>query len=144
MEINRQAEPLLRDILEAAVKRDGDRFVRTLESLPDEATAREVLHLSVAVSTFVLLSEYEGRPGDGEICRIAASAAGTEQWLGLSASDYEEAITAMLDERPADLEPHALAAAPLTLAAYLLALGAEEGEWWFTYLDRVEAALERR
>lgn len=50
----------------------------------------------------------------------------------------------MLDERPANLEPHALGAAPLTLAAYLLALGAGEDEWWFNYLDRIEAALERQ
>lgn len=79
MKIDKKAEPLLREVLDAAVKRDGDRFVRTLESLPDEATARDALHLAVAVSTFVLLSEYEGRPSREEVRRIAASVAGTDE-----------------------------------------------------------------
>jgi hypothetical protein len=74
--------------------------------------------------------------------QIAEVAAEAEAWAGLTAETFVEAITAVLDQRQARLEPHVLAVAPFIVAGYALAAGAEDDEWWFKYLDRVEAALE--
>jgi hypothetical protein len=37
-----------------------------------------------------------------------------------------------------------MAVLPFIVAGYALAAGAEDDEWWFRYLDRVETALESK
>jgi hypothetical protein len=74
--------------------------------------------------------------------QIAEVAAEAEAWAGLTPETFAEAITALLDQRQVRLEPHVMAVVPFIVAGYALAAGAEDDEWWFKYLDRVEAALE--
>lgn len=142
MKIDNRIEPIVREILAAVVKRDGETFIRAMEQVPDERTAIEAGQLAVAIATYVILDLHDGRPTDEEVRQIAEVAAEAEAWAGLTPETFVEAITALLDQRQVRLEPHVMAVVPFILAGYALAAGAEDDEWWFKYLDRVEAALE--
>jgi hypothetical protein len=144
MKIDKQAEPLVREILAGVAKRDGARFAGGLEALPDERTAQEALKLVLAVAKFVLVDQYKREPTAAEIQRVAAKAAEVEEWSGLGADVFEEIMRSILDQRPVNLDARMAVAAPFVLAGYLLAAGSKENEWWFDYLDRVEATLERQ
>jgi hypothetical protein len=124
------------------VKRNGEAFIRAMEQLPDEDMAIKVGQLAVAIVEYVILDLHDGRPTDDEVRQIAEAAAEAEPWAGLAPETFVEAITAVLDHREARLEPRVMAVVPFILAGYALAAGAEDDEWWFKYLDRVEAALE--
>ena len=142
MKIDNRVEPIVREILAAVVKRDGEAFIRAMEQLPDEETAIKAGRLAVAIAEYVILDLHDGRPTDEEVRQIAEVAAEAEAWAGLTPETFVEVITAVVDHREARLEPHVMAIAPFILAGYALAAGAEDDEWWFKYLDRVEAALE--
>jgi hypothetical protein len=143
MRIDERVEPLVREILTGVVKRDEDRFIRGLEALPDDTAAAKALELAVAVTSFVMAEQYGRVPNLNEIQRVAAAVADAESWSGLTEAQLAEALTAMVETRSANLEPQAVVAAPFVLAGYALSVGAEDNEWWFNYLDRVEAKLER-
>jgi hypothetical protein len=143
MRIDEQAEPLVREILAGVVKRDGDRFTRALAAVTDERTAQEAVRLALAVVGFVLVDQYGREPTAAEVERVATKAAEVEAWSELDAGVLGEVMRAVLDRRPANLDARIAVAAPFVVAGYLLAAGSEKSEWWFDYLDRVEAALER-
>lgn len=88
MRINSETEAWVRQTLDAAVKRDGERFAGALESMPSESAARDTLQLAATLSTFMLRSEYGGRPTDDMVRRIATAAAEAGEWFGLTADDY--------------------------------------------------------
>lgn len=144
MKIDERAEPLVREIFASVAKRDGDRFTRALESMPDERTAQEAFTLALAVARFVLIDQYQREPTADEVRRVAAKAAEVEEWSEFGPEVFEEVARATLDQRQANLDARMAVAAPFVLAGYLLAAGSEQNEWWFDYLDRVEAALERQ
>lgn len=145
MKISDRVEPLVREALAAAVKRDWERFLRALEAFPDEQTGADALRLATAISAYVLQDQYGRRPTDEEIGRIAAKMDEKEQWSGLAEPEFRTGLRLVLGDqiREADrLEQQAGIALPFVAAAYLLASSAQPPEWWFDYLDRVEAALE--
>lgn len=144
MKIDERAEPLVREILAGVAKRDGERFGRALEALPDERTAQEALVLALSVARVVLIDQYQREPTVEEVQRVAAKAAEVEAWSELGAEVFDEVMRSILDQRPVNLDGRKAVAAPFVLAGYLLAAGSEQNEWWFDYLDRVEAALERQ
>ena len=146
MKISDLVEPLVREALAAAVKRDWERFLRALEAFPDEQTGADALALATAISAYVLQDQYGRKPTDEEIGRIAAKMDEKESWSGLNEPEFRSGLRAVLGDDSGDgqrLEPQARIALPFVMAAYLLASSAKPPEWWFNYLDRVEAALDR-
>src|SRR5262245_51887398 len=125
MKIDNRVEPIVREILAAVVKRDGEAFIRSMDQLPDERTAILAGQLAVAIATFVILDLHDGRPADEEVRQIADVAAEAEAWASLTPETFVEAITAMLDQRQPRLDPHVTAVVPFIIAGYALAAGAE-------------------
>lgn len=145
MKISDRVEPLVREALAAAVKRDWERFLRALEAFPDERTAADAVTLAAAISAYVLQDQYGRRPTGEELGRIAAKMDELEQWSGLTEPEFRTGLRIVLGDQIGEtdrLEPQAGVALPFVMAAYLLASSAQPPEWWFDYLDRVEAALE--
>lgn len=145
MKIDMKVEPVVREILTGIVKQEPERFAQAMQAVNDNESAATVLQLGVAIGTYVLYDQHDGaRPTPEEIDEIADATLATYEWSTLTKEQAVETITAMVDQRQANLSPtHVLVAAPFFVAAYGLAAGADDDEWWFSYLDRVEAALER-
>lgn len=144
MRIDDRVEPLVREVLAAAVKADEDRFARALQAFPDDAAVTNGVQLAMSAALYVLQDQYGRRPTDDELHTVAARMAETENWTEVCADDVVAAITAALNGRRGDevLPMVKIVTLPFIIAAYLLAAGCAEGEHWFNYLDRAEAAIE--
>jgi hypothetical protein len=139
-------EPLVRRVLGTVVKRNEGEFDAALLALPDDETRAKSLELAVTICAFVLLDTYEGRPSPAEIRLAAGTVAEMEQWAMLIAEEVSTFLNAVLDRRPlaGTLDPQTAVMLTFIVTGSLLAASPKigEGEWWFNYLDRVEAAIE--
>jgi hypothetical protein len=142
MEIDSRVEPLVRSVLNAAVKTDFEQFTASMQQFKDQESAKKGLQLAVAICLYVLFDQYKRRPTDDEISRILKSAAETEQWVELREGELREALMSMLDNREPQLPSPVSVVAPFVLTAYLLAGSVKKPKWWFEYLDEVLAGLE--
>lgn len=143
MEVDSKIEPLVRQVLDAAVKADAKRFGDNLKAFKDEESARKGLDLAVRICMVLLYAEYGQRPTSEELERLVATVAEQEsRWSELRPEEYRESLDAMLDNRPANMENPGLAVAPFVLAAFLLAGTTQKPKWWFETLDEVLARIE--
>lgn len=146
MRIDERVEALVRATLDAAVNRDVGRFESALAGFIDEETARAGLELALAVSAFVISEVEGGRPAPERLAELAEEISHQEAWLGLTERDVAAYLTALTAGTPlADALPaEGIVVIPYAVAANLLAASSQpdQGEWWFNYLDKVEAAIE--
>lgn len=144
MEIDAHIEPLVRETLAAAVKRDEERFERALAAFSSDDVAAKGVQLATAVALYVLQDQYGGRPSTAELQAIANKIAELESWAEVSAADIVTLLNAATDGTRLDqvLPLERAVILPFVVAAYLLASCCKEGEWWFDYLDQAEAAVE--
>jgi hypothetical protein len=145
MKIDPKVESVVRQILDAAVKQEFKRFSDSLRSFDTEAAAQQGLNLAASVCLVLLHQRYGGSPSEAQLSQLVETITGSEAaWSSLEAGDFQEALTAIVENRPA-LGPEgdsALAIAPFVLAAFLLAGMTQKPKWWFETLDEVEATLE--
>lgn len=144
MKIDEHVEPLVREVLDAAVKRDGDRLDTALDAFADEAQQRAGLELVHAIARYVLLDLYQGqRPSDEQIQALADQIAEMESWSTLPANEIRSFLLLLLGETATTVDPGAAVLLSFVVAAALLSSKRRpEGQWWFNYLDQVEAGLE--
>lgn len=146
MKVDDQVEPLVRAVLDAAVNRDGARFEAALQAFPDDDTARKGIELTLAVIGTVLADIYDGKPSPDQLDELAADIAQQEAWLEPRVAEIKIFITTALDgKRLADvLPPESVVILAYLVAANLLASSSDpdKGEWWFNYLDKIEAVIE--
>jgi hypothetical protein len=144
MRIDDRVEPLVREALDALVKKDAERFARALTAFGDAERATTGYRLAAAVAFYVLHEQYRGEPPPDEIHAVAEEVAELEDWTDLTADEVERFIATYYTGASVDtvmpVERAVLVA--YVLAANLLASYHRDGEWWFNYLDRAEAALE--
>lgn len=144
MRIDDQLEPLVREVLDAAVKRDGDRLDAALDAFTDQSQQRMGLELLVAIARYVLLDLYQGqRPGDEQVHELADQIAEMESWSTLPADEIRSFLLLLLGDTSETVDPDAAVLLPFVVTATLLSSRRRpEGQHWFNYLDQVEAALE--
>ncbi|WP_422735993.1 hypothetical protein ACN263_20530 [Micromonospora sp. WMMD729] len=145
MRIDDRTEQLVRDTLHWVVKRDADGFDAALKSFPDQATREAALTLVVAVCGFVLMDLHGARPTPQQVAVLAEEIGRMESWASVSADEVAAFMNAVVGGRSLteDLAPEDVVVLGFVVAGSLLsARPLPEGEWWFNYLDRVEAAIE--
>lgn len=145
MRIDDQVEQVLREALTAAVKEDPARLQRAFAAFSDDDLLQGT-RIAAAISLQVLSESYGHSPNAAEIQSVAAKTATMESWTDVSANEVAAFLTAAHAGRKATevLPANRIAPIAFVLAANLLASCCREGEYWFDYLDRVEAVLEAR
>jgi hypothetical protein len=148
MVIDDRVEPLVRAVLDAAVMRDTARFQAALAAFPDDEATRKGVELALAVIGFVLLDVHGGKPSPDDVQAVAADISRQETWIGPTVDEVTTFITALLNGRSLGetLPSESVIVLAYVVAANLLASSSnpDDGEWWFNYLDKVEAAIESR
>jgi hypothetical protein len=148
MMIDNQVEPLVRAVLEGAVKRDAPGFDAALRAFPSEPATRQGLELALSIIIVVLAQLYPDGPSPEDLDALAAFVAEEEAWVGPSPAEVATFLKTLLSGKALDeaLPPVSDAVLSYVVAANLLASVSKpaEGEWWFDYLDKVEAFLETR
>ncbi|MEU5939779.1 hypothetical protein ABZ807_11380 [Micromonospora sp. NPDC047548] len=145
MKIDDRVEQLVRDALHWAVKSDADRFDEALRAFPDEGTRRGALELLIAICGFATIDVFGDRPSEPQIRALAGEVAEMESWSSVTAGEVAAFVAAVLaGQRLIDSLPaESVVVLAFVVAAHLLSAKPKaEGEWWFNYLDKVEAAIE--
>lgn len=146
MKIDDRIEALVREALDAAVKRDIDRLDASVKAFKDEASRRAAAQLLVTVCGYVVVDIYEGHKPSGEQIRALAEqvAAQDGEWSTLAADEIVAFLHAVLGDQTAEpLDPDAGVMMMFVVTASLLAgRPMPDGKWWYNYLDQVEAAIE--
>ncbi|SCF01529.1 hypothetical protein [Micromonospora chokoriensis] len=145
MKIDERVEQLVRDALHWAVKRQPGEFDEALKTFSDEPTRRSAMELLFAISAFVSADICAGRPSPQQVQQLAAEVAEVEAWSSVTSGEVEAFLDAVLTGRPLSgvLPAGSAVVLAFVVAASLLSLRPkDEGEWWFNYLDKVEAAIE--
>lgn len=145
LKIDERVEQLVRDALHWAVKRQPAEFDEALKAFSDESARRSALELLVAISAFVSTDICGGKPSPEQIQELAVEVAEAEAWSSATSPEVEAFLGAALTGRP--LSGVLPAGSPVILAfvvaaSLLSARPKPAGEWWFNYLDKVEAAIE--
>jgi hypothetical protein len=146
MKINDRVEGLVRDALDAAVKRDSAALDAALRAFPNDDAVREGVALALAICAFIMIDIYEGKPNDDQIRAIAEKAAQMETWAEPTADEVHALLSRLLNGAPlADAMPteNIIILAFVVTASLLASLHLKEEQWW-NYLDRAEAAIESR
>jgi hypothetical protein len=146
VKIDDRIESTVRDLFNAVVKSKENDFEVTLTELPDSTSREKALELAVAVCVFVVIDTYGRRPTQGEIHEIAQDVVEAGSWVSFTQQEIAAFLTGVLDGKPLT---QALGAENAFFLAFIITgilLVASpkvvEGEFWFNYLDRVEAAIE--
>ncbi|MEU3456101.1 hypothetical protein ABZ671_21265 [Micromonospora sp. NPDC006766] len=145
MKIDDQVEQPVRDALHWIVKEQEDEFNAALQAFPDDASRQAALELLVTIARYVIIEAYSGPPSVDEVRELAGVIVEAESWLPLSHSEVERYLQAVLAGTPLieHLEPETAVVLAFAVAGCLLASRPQpSGEWWFNYLDKVEAAIE--
>ncbi|MFI9640040.1 hypothetical protein ACIG87_08225 [Micromonospora sp. NPDC051925] len=146
MKIDERIEPLVRAVLDAAVQRDAARFDEAITRLSGPVELQEGVQLAVTICAFVVFDVHSGAPTSVQIQEIAGDIERQESWIGPSSAEVASFLDALVQRRSiADvLSQEAVIVLPFVIAANLLTTASqqEQGEWWFNYLDKVEAAIE--
>jgi hypothetical protein len=144
--IDDQVEALVRAVLDAVVHRDAERFDSALDAVGHSQEAlTKAVELTLAISAAVLFEVHDGPPSREQVNELSRSISHQEEWAEVSTEDAHAVLAALTtgDPRPVTNNVRG-AAAVFVVAANLLATVSQpdEGEWWFNYLDKVEAAIE--
>jgi hypothetical protein len=146
VKIDDRVEALVRAALDAAVHRDVPRFDDALQALQSEATLEPAIELVLSIAAFVLFETHGGNPTAEQITALAGEISRQEDWAAPAAQDIEVLLTVVNTGDPAGLASLSSDAAVIAflVAANLLTTASrpDDGEWWFNYLDKVEAAIE--
>ncbi|MBM0233146.1 hypothetical protein JNW91_15515 [Micromonospora sp. STR1_7] len=143
--IDERVEQLVRDTLHWAVKRQPAEFDEALKTFSDVPTQRSAMELLVAISAFVAVDMCGGKPSPVQIRELATEVAEAEDWSSATPQEVEAFLSTILTGRslsgvlPAG---SAVVLAFVVAASLLSSRPKSEGEWWFNYLDKVEAAIE--
>ncbi|KXK59781.1 hypothetical protein AWW66_22415 [Micromonospora rosaria] len=145
MRIDDRVEHLVREALHWVVKRDAESLDAALAAFVDEKTRRESLELLVAVAGFVLIDLHQGRPNHAQVQVVAEKVAHMEAWANITSDEVAVFMNAILAGRSLaeDLRTEDVVVLAFVVAGSLLSSRElPEGQWWFDYLDQVEAAIE--
>ncbi|MEU4473034.1 hypothetical protein [Micromonospora sp. NPDC023888] len=145
LKIDERVEQLVRDTLHWAVKRRPVEFDEALKAFSDGPTRQSALELLAAISAFVSADICGGKPSPEQIQQLAVEVAEGEAWSSATTPEVEAFLSAVVTGRAlSGVLPvgSAVVLAFVVAASLLSARPKSKGEWWFNYLDKVEAAIE--
>ncbi|MEU4562963.1 hypothetical protein AB0F72_31670 [Actinoplanes sp. NPDC023936] len=143
--IDFSVEPLVREALGAVVGKDLARLQQALGAFTSDEAAIHGLNLATAVSLYVLYDLNEGvRSTNEELAEIAGEVATAEKWVGPAEDEVNKYLQAAHSGTRVDqiLPMERVIILAYVIAANLLASYCDEGEHWWDFLDRAEAAIE--
>ncbi|QOC90425.1 hypothetical protein [Micromonospora craniellae] len=146
MKIDEAVEQRVRDTLHWVVKQNPDEFDKALRSFPDESSRLHALELLARINAYAAIDVFGHRPSLAEIQVLAEKIARSEEWSTASVSEIATFLEAVLGGRALS---EALPADSAVFLSFIVAgnlLSSQpmpEGQWWFDYLDRVEAVIEK-
>jgi hypothetical protein len=149
MNIDDGIEALVREVLASVVKQDLDRLAAAFSAIGDGEPAARAIELALAIGNCVLRDTFKRQPTPAELDTLADEITHGEEWARVSRSEVATMLnTIALGASRFDqgLPAEEAMTLPFIIAANLLASNAdaEDGKWWFNYLDRVEAVLEQQ
>ncbi|MFC7548007.1 hypothetical protein [Plantactinospora sp. GCM10030261] len=146
MIIDDQIEPRVRRILGNVVRREEDEFDSSLRALADPESRAKAIELALTICAFALHDTFDGRPSSEDVRSAAETVADMERWATLTPEEVAAFLTAVLDGKPLNevLDDATAVMSTFIITGSLLAASPKvgENEWWFNYLDRIEAAIE--
>ncbi|MEN3307256.1 MAG: hypothetical protein V7603_3458 [Micromonosporaceae bacterium] len=147
MRIDGRVEPLVREVLDAAVKKDLNRLAAAFSAIRDNESAAHAVQLALAICRYVLLELHGGQPPpSARIESLADEIARDESWAQVRQADVTAFINNVLNGHQLDdgLPGEEAVTLPFIVAANLLASSSEakDGNRWFDYLDEIEERLE--
>jgi hypothetical protein len=146
MNIDDRVESLVREGIDAAVKKNLDRLHAVFATISDGGIATAATDLVRAVCAKVVLDTFHGqRPTYAQIDSLAGDVAFEEGWARVRKNGIATLLHSVLsdEELPChDLSPDEELALPFIVAANLLNENSEppDGDW-VDYLDRVESTI---
>ncbi len=145
MKIDDAVEPLVRQVLDAAVKDDDDRMAAALRAFPDDDARRKGLELAVAIGYVALMDAHDGNPSPEELKHTAAALAEMGAWAGVTENDARTYLTALPQGTLAEkFDPDTAVKLVFVNTANLLAGSPKaEGQPWWQYMDRVLATIAK-
>ncbi|GAA5192456.1 hypothetical protein GCM10023322_52080 [Rugosimonospora acidiphila] len=147
MRIDARIEPLVREVLDASVKKDLNRLEAGLAAVGDGPDAALAIQLALAICVYVLLELHDGnRPTGAQIDSLAQEIARDEGWAQVRGGDVVALLTNLFSGPQLDkgMPVEEAITLPFIVAANLLASSSEpaDGNRWFDYLDEIEEKLE--
>ncbi|MFF0153255.1 hypothetical protein [Micromonospora sp. NPDC005203] len=145
LKIDERVEQLVRDTLHWAVKRQPVEFDEALKAFSDGSTRQSALELLAAIAALVSADICQGRPTPEQVRQLAEEVAEAEAWSSATSPEVEVFLKSVVTGRPlSDVLPagSAVVLAFVVTASLLSLRPKSEGEWWFNYLDNLEAAIE--
>lgn len=146
MEIDDRTEAAVRNLFNAVVKSDENEFDAAVRALPDDESRQKALELAISICAFVLIDTYDRRPTAGDLELVSQAVVEMESWVSPGAQEVSNFLTSVINGRPLteSLDPQSAFFLTFIITGSLLAASPkiQDGEWWFNYLDRVEAAIE--
>jgi hypothetical protein len=144
VKIDQRAEVMARAAIHAAVKQDFAKLDETLRGFSDDESTRKAVELTLAVILFVLEDSYSRKPDDDQVRAVAAAIAESEAWVQAAAEEISTFLLRLTNGEPfAGVVPtEDVFILGFAVAGYLLSSKRRDGEKWWDYLDRAEAALE--
>ncbi|GAB3150671.1 hypothetical protein GCM10027290_38580 [Micromonospora sonneratiae] len=144
MKISSRVEPLVRNAIHAAVKRDFLKLEEALKSFPDDRAVQQGVELALAVTLYVMRDIHQGKPSDEETVAVAVEIARAEAWARPTEEEVSTFLLRLMNgQRFAESVPieNVIILAFVSVANLLASCHRDDENWW-DYLDRAEAALE--
>jgi hypothetical protein len=135
------AEPILRSVLHAVIRRDIDAVGREFEAAPNDETRVRVAEIALLVAYVGLGERYANKPDAAQLRALAEEIAGAEAWSTVDAEAEYAFLRRLLAGQLAD-DPDEIAMdlhAAFVTAGYLMVSHCRPGEKWWEHLDRIEA-----
>jgi len=144
MKISKRVEPLIRNAIYAAVKRDFAMLDDALKSFPDDQAVKEAVEITLAVILYVLWDQYGSKPTDAETEAVAIEIARAEAWAQPTEAEVVTFLQRLVNGEPlaGTVPTENIYILTFVSAANLLASCHRDDEKWWDYLDRAEAAIE--
>lgn len=144
MKISRQVEPLVREAFAAVITKERDRLQQALDAFPDDEAMTDGVRLASAIALFVVQDKYGRNPAEEQLREAADDVSTVDDWTDISSDEVVTFFTAAINRERADavLPPERVVLLAYVAGGYLLSFHHEDGEEWWDYLDRAEAAVE--
>ncbi|MDG4805244.1 hypothetical protein O7634_00535 [Micromonospora sp. WMMD1120] len=97
------------------------------------------------MSGFILIDLHGARPTPQQVNALAEEISRMEAWAAVSVGEAASFMNAVVAGQPLTerfTPPNAVVLAFVVAGSLLSAKPMPEGQWWFNYLDKVEAAIE--
>ncbi|GGK40003.1 hypothetical protein GCM10010124_35860 [Pilimelia terevasa] len=147
MLIDDRIEDLVRQALNAVIRRSLPLLEQAIHVFGDDPSRTEGSRLACAIASFAAHERHGRTPTPAEIDAFATDVSDRERWSGVTAVEVRALLTVVTGHAGRDginqlLPPHRVALVCYVTAGSLLVDARDGDEAWWEALDRVEAGIE--